>query len=80
MPSRSPASYVYAVNTTIYSLTLSPLNVSKDIINNSIISPPWGGGRGGIEVTGSLLRKLNSSPMWKILIISRVTSSEKILL
>ena len=77
--SRSPVSYVCTVKTAIYSLTLSPLNFSNEIINYSIVLPPGRGGRGGIEAPGPLLGKLNSST-WEILIISREKSSEKILL
>ena len=79
MPSRSPVSYVCAVKAAIYSLTLSPMNFSKEIINYSMVPSPGRGGKGGIEAPGPLLGKLNSST-WEILIIFQEKSSEKILL
>ena len=70
-PLRSPASYVYPVKTAIYFLSISPPNFSKEIINCSIIPPPEGGGRGGIDAQAPLLRKLDSSPMSEIFTTSR---------
>ena len=61
VPSQSPASLVYAVKTAVYPSTLSPLNFSNEIINYSIVPPPGGRGRGGIEAPGHLLGEVTSN-------------------
>ena len=66
MPSQSHASFVYAVKTDVYSLTLLSLDFSNEIINYSIVPPPGGGGKGGTEAPGPLLGKLNSLKILKV--------------